>query len=480
MQIKHYTTDSINDLKTFLKQSNQIKDYFLKASFDCPQDLSLVSRDSELSVDEDVFEKMLKAYKPKAEFEAGKVLFESFRISPKQASDIGMWTYLNLHQGYQYVAQRWPGFWKKEDTKSYYSNNYILNHWIQTNATQGELIDYPLSGLWWSFWLTVDESRNDKYELTKMFFENATMRTKQLGQANFAGHKPAMLAVLEFMKESGFDKSNRLEEATRAIVPFVNRLGGIRPLTYFDKEWFKMKLYEEFSSNIQNNKKLFARPGESWDLPQNKIIKSNLVDENDPTCHSSEGIKVFFTDKGNAFFYDQGNINDGGSIIYSTTLENFEKGHFYFGFADGNLAKIPASSYRPNETRNRNKLTNAFSTKSTLMFIEFSTIELDLVYISKNQKCVIMNSSLINSKETRVASGAGVIKLKANDQLAGIFKTKDLKIAYQDIKYYRKESRAVGFYLKPEHRAKFNEIVKKEAHSSSAKYKPGDTLDFDF
>jgi hypothetical protein len=181
-------------------------------------------------------------------------------LTPKQAADIGYWTYQNHYVFYSYIAKRWSRLWDAEDTASEEGGNvYIKNHWIQSKSTQGDLIDYPISGLWWSFHLTVDHKRQDKYELTKILFKNVTQRTKQLGQARFAKHKPAMLGLLAFVKESASPK-NSMETLVRAAVPYINLIGGIRPLTYFDENWFLEKLRNRFKEQLAKSEPVFKRP----------------------------------------------------------------------------------------------------------------------------------------------------------------------------------------------------------------------------
>lgn len=239
---KKYTIDAIKDLKSKINElgDNSYK-YYTPNSFKCDDSLKLVTEDINFgNFDNNLVEKMIEQLNKNNEFEAGRILFENLKLTPLQASDIGFWTYHNHHTFYKYIMARWPDLMKQNENKM---SSYVLNHWIQSSSSQSDLIDYPISGLWWSFYLTVREENN--YELTKIFFKNATMRTKRLGSSRFAKHKPAIIGILEYIDETKlYDKS--IEESIRSIVSYVNILGGIRPLTYFDKDWFKGKLYNRF------------------------------------------------------------------------------------------------------------------------------------------------------------------------------------------------------------------------------------------
>jgi hypothetical protein len=254
-----FTINTIKNLKIKVKDmSETLLTYYTKETFIQDHSFQLVTEESDvLPINNNLVEEMIEAFESENEFEPGKLLFENLNLNPKQASDIGFWTYHNHYTFYQYISKRWGDIWNDQKNVENPSS-YVVNHWIQSNSSQGELIDYPISGLWWSFYLTVDEERDDKYELTKIFFKNNSLRTKYFGQARFARHKPAIIGALEFIKDNNLE--NDLEQAGRAIYPYINLLGGIRPLAYFDKEWFKDKLNSRFGAQIAAGEKLFVRP----------------------------------------------------------------------------------------------------------------------------------------------------------------------------------------------------------------------------
>ena len=216
-----FTIDTIKDLKIKVKEMNgTLLSHYTKDEFMPDDSFRLFTEQSEvLRTDGNLVNQMISAFEEnETEFEAGKLLFENLKLNPKQASDIGFWTYHNHYTFYQYISKRWGDVWNEEKEVANPST-YIVNHWIQSNSSQSELIIYPISGLWWSFYLTVDEAREDKYELTKVFFKNYTLRVVQMGQTRFARHKPAIQGVLEFIKENNLEKKT-LEQAGRAIVSF--------------------------------------------------------------------------------------------------------------------------------------------------------------------------------------------------------------------------------------------------------------------
>lgn len=175
-----------------------------------------------------------------ADFECAKLLYENLKLTPAQAGNADFWNYLHHFDMYKYIHQRW----KNQGN----IHTHIKRHWLLNLTSQKHLINFPLTTLWWSIHLTIDETREDKYELSKVYFSNNRFRTVSLGGMSFVRHKPAILSVLEFMK-------NHRKELTRTInytdlgdeiSKFINLLGGTKPLSFFDREWFTAKLKERF------------------------------------------------------------------------------------------------------------------------------------------------------------------------------------------------------------------------------------------
>lgn len=346
-----FTIDTIKDLKIKVKEMNgTLLSYYTQNEFKPDNSFRLFTEQSEVqNANENLVNQMLSAFEQnETEFEAGKLLFENLKLNPKQASDIGFWTYHNHYTFYQYITKRWGDVW--DDAKEVVNpSTYIVNHWIQSNSSQQELIKYPISGLWWSFYLTVDEEREDKYELTKIFFKNYSLRVVQMGQTRFARHKPAIQGVLEFIKENNLEKKS-LEQSARAIVPYINLLGGIRPLSYFDKDWFKTKLKKRFGEQIKAGQKLFIRPDEL------KIIKQNNAANNLPDTKKQSEI------------FDRYlclNAESGNYMISSVADDNWDycigldfeiKDQFLIQFyQEGKIKKTKVNGSLSNKTVDRSK-----------------------------------------------------------------------------------------------------------------------------
>lgn len=191
----------------------------------------------------------------KADFECAKLLYENLDLSPSQAGNADFWNYLHHFDMYKYIHRRW----KNQGNII----THIKRHWLLNLTSQKHLINFPLTTLWWSIHLTIDDSREDKYELSKIYFSNNRFRTVSLGGMSFVRHKPAILSVLNFMHNyrSELTKKINYTDLGDEISKFINLLGGTKPLSYFEEEWFTAKLMERFKIGIESetNEKEFEQ-----------------------------------------------------------------------------------------------------------------------------------------------------------------------------------------------------------------------------
>ncbi len=168
------------------------------------------------------------------DFEAAITLFEAYKdISPLLASNEAFWVYLTHTTMFNYVQHRWPKV--LEDKVSV---NYILDHWYV--GVQGILRNAAAS-LWWHVHNTVDETRDNKYELTKILFKNYTLRTNTLGISLLIRHREAMIGILEFLLHNPEITNNYFEPRGTFISKYFNRLGAVKQLAYLDRDFFRQK-----------------------------------------------------------------------------------------------------------------------------------------------------------------------------------------------------------------------------------------------
>ena len=166
------------------------------------------------------------------------LLYEAFpKLTPLLASYEPFWLYFSHADLFEYLRKRWPNILSddKGEKDIEKQKQYIRDYWFQG----GSSIRSWLSGLWWSVYLTGDESRPDKYELTRVLFRQEDLRTRTFGTYMLFRHKPATVATLTFINdhiESTFKHS--FQNRCRYMMKYLNYLGGCRQLSYMDQSFF--------------------------------------------------------------------------------------------------------------------------------------------------------------------------------------------------------------------------------------------------
>jgi hypothetical protein len=175
------------------------------------------------------------------DFENSRIIYEAYKsLTPLQASDTRLWTYLAHTDYYNYMSKRWPGVQNKTASNQ---SKYILDHWFITSPAQSNFIRHGISGLWWAAYLTYDETRTDKYELTKILYTQLDFATRTLGTYSLARHKEAVSGVLEYILQNPPLFKNNFEAKSRYVTKYLNQVGGTKPLSYFKRDFFKNSLH---------------------------------------------------------------------------------------------------------------------------------------------------------------------------------------------------------------------------------------------
>ena len=192
---------------------------------------------------------LLNKINPDNDFETAVQIFEAFKnLEPIQASDERLWTYLSHVDLYPYMIKRWDAVHKGTAKDAI---SYILEHWFLSSTSQAGLLRHALSGLWWAVYLSVDEGRGDKYELTEILFRQLDFPTRTLGAYKLGRHKEAVIGILEFIHENeGLFKQN-LQSKTRFITKHLNLIGGVKPISYYNRAFFKSEL-QKIADNIES------------------------------------------------------------------------------------------------------------------------------------------------------------------------------------------------------------------------------------
>lgn len=194
------------------------------------------------NVDESQVKRLAKVYAPEglaekldevweSDYLSAIAIYEAYKdISPLLASNETFWAYLTHVDLFAYAQKRWPRV-KEKDC----SSDYILDHWF---LGANGLLRNAIASMWWSVYNTVDETRENKYELTEIFFKNYTLRIVAFGSSQLIRHKEAMIGVLSFLKDNPEITDNAFEYRGQFITKYFNRLGAVKQLAYLRRDFF--------------------------------------------------------------------------------------------------------------------------------------------------------------------------------------------------------------------------------------------------
>lgn len=191
------------------------------------------------------------------EFLSAIAIYEAYKdISPLLASNETFWAYLTHVDLFKFTQERWP-LVKEDDC----SADYIIDHWF---VGANGLLRNAAASAWWSVYNTVDETREDKYELTRILFMNYTLRVSGLGSYMLIRHREAMIGILSFLKDNSDITNVNFEVRGRFLTKYFNRLGAVKQLAYMKRDYFynvcskmKDKILSVTKKEHINNEELF-------------------------------------------------------------------------------------------------------------------------------------------------------------------------------------------------------------------------------
>ena len=144
-------------------------------------------------------------------------------LTPSQASNPFLWTYLSHTEGWEYMQKRWP---IDENTKSRIKNRYF----VSSANSRRNVFRNGLSRLWWGVYISIDENAKDKYNLTKLLFSDEDLFVS-LVERDFSMCKNVTIGILRYLLHYKEKNGNILStEKRRELMKYINRIGGLQSL----------------------------------------------------------------------------------------------------------------------------------------------------------------------------------------------------------------------------------------------------------
>ena len=195
---------------------------------------------------------------PDDDYNSAIEIYQAYEsISPLLASLPDLWVYLAHVDLFSYVQKRHSEVLNDDVTEE-----YIIDHWFKNKVS---IFRMALPSAWWSVYLSIDKTRKDPYELTKILFKNQELRTNSFGPLTLIRHKEAMIGVLEFLKDHPDLLIDGMNMRAQYIRKLFNFIGGTKRLEFLNRDFFKTELEKRYDiisgkfsrEDIQNNNELF-------------------------------------------------------------------------------------------------------------------------------------------------------------------------------------------------------------------------------
>lgn len=175
------------------------------------------------------------------DFQTATSIYNAYsKLTPLQAYNGQFWDSLSLTDLFPYMQKRWGILEYDDDDKL---KKAILNHFAV--KTRG-VMRHGLGGLWWLVYLTVDNERDNRFELTEMLFKNYTLRYIRFGVSRVIQHKEAAIGILQYIKDNERYITS-MENVANALTSYFNKLGAVKQLTFLDRDFFYKEMDEHIS-----------------------------------------------------------------------------------------------------------------------------------------------------------------------------------------------------------------------------------------
>ncbi len=167
------------------------------------------------------------------------------KITPKQASNPYLWTYLAHCEYWDYSFSRWA---EEKMSEEKIKQRFFCGS--ETGSRIGFLRN-SISRLWWFGYLSYQENSSSPYKLTKLLLSNSDLCASIL-ERNFSMNKEISIGILSAIQEINDDPtmkdvgavSNGDRYEWRALCKYINRYGGVALLDALSRDEIKELSYE--------------------------------------------------------------------------------------------------------------------------------------------------------------------------------------------------------------------------------------------
>ena len=162
-----------------------------------------------------------------------KYLYMSMKkLTPEQASNVYLWTWLSHEVFFNYVQHRW-----NPDTEGSIKDRFFCDSF---KGSRIGLFRNGISRLWWYGYLTYQEGRSNPFVLTELLLSNSDL-CLSLVERKFSMNKNVIVGILSAIAEinDSIEYEDVVMEEWRSLAKYLNRYGAVSMLDFLSEEEIK-------------------------------------------------------------------------------------------------------------------------------------------------------------------------------------------------------------------------------------------------
>lgn len=198
-----------------------------------------------------------------------RAVYDAFEnLTPQQASNEYLWTYLSLTEYWKYSLWRW-GKESEQETEQNFEDEVDSQDPQATPEKPGanikqrylcgrsrkSLLRNAISRLWWFGYLTYKEGpASQKYELTEIMLSNADL-CQSIMERNFSMNRNICYGILSAIKKINSDaaSANVTKSEWRSLCKYINRYGAVTLLDVLSADEIEELSYRYILNNRSND-----------------------------------------------------------------------------------------------------------------------------------------------------------------------------------------------------------------------------------
>ena len=153
-------------------------------------------------------------------------------ITPAQASDERLWTYLTHVTYWDYMKARWNVETRLERNPK----NFITERYFFSSNRQKALVRNGIARLWWYGYVSFDDTRENPFELTEFLLSKQNLATS-LMERQYSNNRDFIIVTLSVLKDyEQVIPSILTKKPIQALTKHIQHIGGVSILDALDRE----------------------------------------------------------------------------------------------------------------------------------------------------------------------------------------------------------------------------------------------------